>query len=322
MRNVVEVPAFHFSKGARLGPAQEQLLEKYLKDLQIDFTSETPSRMRLDRAVHVDDLLADQVEWAEQRLGISLIRRIPYIRKIHFLPSEEHRLGGDPHVFGRTNATSQEIFLYEQSSESRTMQYLSHELVHVFSRNMFNVEKALDQRGKTTLGLKVRLSGFRNMANDTFAYFNEIVTEAINIEVLSFQRAQGRTDYLADGHEIAYAKGVIFLSNLFSMCARRVSMKPEEVKRQIYRGYFTGDPTVLRLIARAFDETQTAEPLLKQLASLKENYYDAAHLHHILLSCGADPEESRESLRQSIAYNKGEEIELFGGIKLKLKIPA
>jgi len=160
------------------------------------------------------------------------------------IPEEER----DPSVPAIHEAKTGEILVVEYPDENQNMRNLSHEIVHTLSATGIDVKR----KGEKLEVDAVTHSGFRGFKHETFKYFNELVTEAINLSILDYHRRQTKgADYLAQGHEIAYANGVFF-DTLTKAVAERLGQDEDKIRNEIFRGYFKGDLTVLKRFTEAF----------------------------------------------------------------------
>jgi len=307
---------FRFNKSAHLSEAEKKATERWLADLYLE--SDVIKSREIDSieyALKIDYLICSGTDWAKEKLGIDLKLRIPSLKKIRFIyerdTPEEDR---DPNVSAIHEAKSGSIYIIESSDEARTMNTLSHEIVHAFSNTTLQIE-----RQEFGVGIEVSHSGFRGATNDTFKYFNELVTEAINIIILEYHRKQQNgIDYLEPGHGIGYANGVLFFDTLVKAAAEKLGEKEDDIRSEIFRGYFRGDFTVLKVFTRAFGSV-SGEPILKTLSMLKEDYYPSELLHILLVALKIEssilPSES-DYLKKWEKYKSGKPIEILGGITI------
>jgi len=91
----------------------------------------------------------------------------------------------------------------------------------------------------------------KNAANEVFSYFNEIVTESINLETL-LHLYQNRSKALLGHVSQAYKRGMIWLNMIIEQIATSTQQNAGVVRLALYRAYFTGDYSILKTFHQAF----------------------------------------------------------------------
>lgn len=308
---------FRFRKSAQLTETEKRTIQQWLANQTIAHETITPKNVEsFERAAKIDYLICSGVDWAKETLGIDLKLRLPDLQKIRFIaeqdiPEEER----DPSVPAIHEARTGEILVVEYPDENKNMRNLSHEIVHTLSATRIDVKR---EEGKLDVG-EVTHSGFRGFKHETFKYFNELVTEAINLSILDYHQHQSNgADYLEQGHEIAYANGVLFFDTLVRAVAERLGQKEYGIRNEIFRGYFKGDLTVLKRFTEAFGSTG-GEPILRTLAGLKDQQYPPELLHMLLFALKIEPNISLSEskyMRRWRDYSEGKPVEIMGGIQV------
>ena len=308
---------FYFRKSAQLTEAEKKAIQQWLASQTITHETNISKNIEsFERASKIDYLICSGVDWAKETLGIDLKLRLPDLQKIRFIdeqdvPEEERDLD----IFGTYKVREGAVFMVEYPDENQNMRNLSHEIVHALSATRINAAK---EEGKLKVS-EATHTGFCGMQHKTFRYFNELVTEAISLSILDYHRHQPKgADYLGQGHEIAYASGVLFFDALVSAVAERLEQKEDKIRNEIFCGYFKSDFTVLKRFTEAFGST-SGEPILRTLAGLKEHRYPPELLHILLFALKVEPNISfseSKYMRRWHDYSKGKPVEIMGGIQV------
>jgi hypothetical protein len=251
--------------------------------------------------------LADNiVAWTRKELGIDISSRTFNPRKIHFYDREDwkevckvHGMNGEQLAI--TNSANN-IFILDEPPEEILTSVINHELVHASAYHTVFVEPiSPHEQDISTNGT----SGFTYTRRRTLSFFNEIVTDAIGIELL--QSVNKATETL---HHTNYKNGIILFDLMMQDLALRNNMTPKHMWKEFYSAYFTGDFTVFRKISNAYGKDK-----MKEIADLKKGSYLDSEILSLALKLGLD---IPTLLTQLEKLNKGEEVRLSNGTRFKV----
>lgn len=300
---IQEVPHHYFQASAELSSQDEQNILEFMKNL----TTEMPwqeAKKTSERLGQIFELITAQMEWIKENLGLSLIDRFEGFRKIKFYRPEEFdkiaiHFNKEKGWCGSHSSPSNEIIAKEFDNETQTLYNLSHELVHCFSRITLKIRK--NENNNTSINT-IRY-GYQNTTNNTFRFFNEVITELINLDIVEYLKKTKKKDYI-EGNNIGYSDGVIFFDVILDQMSKVLQKPIQEIKNEIYKGYFTGDMTCLKVFNEVFG------PNALKLISRVSPSSPIGMQDFDLGERGAECDDRFQK------YSGGQEIRLYGGIKL------
>lgn len=310
---LVELPSHRYNRAAWLTPAEERDLTRCLQKLEVDFGRPVSREKTLDRLIKVDELIGAYAEWIKRRLGLSVVKRIPSFSKIIFTDRATlDALGLAKTMDGAHHVNSQTLIVLEHPTEETTMRTLSHEQTHQFSDQRYRVER--NPKDRKQVKIKVLSSGYANHVNNSFLYFNEFVTETMNLKFLAefVPKHQGKS-YLDTCEEYGYAPGVLFLRFVIQDLARKIGTTSEDICTRLFRGYVTGDYTVLRMLKRAY-----GKGILYSLGSITKvnTAFNVWYLQTILSLNDIDNKKAFTNYLEK--YEAGQLVELAPGVRVSL----
>lgn len=306
-----ELPRYSFYKGGNLSTGEKQEVAGYLDNLRFVQPENSGRIINPEREIAVRNLMVNLIKWIDNRLDLSVIKRIPSLDKIIFVsPQAFQRLlqkyGGQKpknssgwHVF-----ESGECVIPEEGTEAEILRRANHEIVHAFSRKTFPVKR----NGYTLQFRSGGLFGYENVRNKVFRGINEIITEMINVESLDYYRkSPDGKDYLT-GSSLPYHPAFILFDMIIEEAAKRTQRHPAEVRTDLYRGYFQGKTSTLRIFQEAFGPNS-----LKFLTCLRPDASGSFSLQLIGNHFGVDSDKFCAKVKQHVA---GNEVEILGQVKI------
>jgi hypothetical protein len=310
MENFKELPEFSFNRDAGLTDQERERIASVMRRLTMELPVEQKT-ISLERLARVDYAISDIAEWLKSRLGLDARKRIPAMDRIKFFSKKEwpkvaEKYRQSPDSRG-LNSEINEILMVEDENEEEMYGVLSHELIHCFSRRLINVRNREDGSGRD---IGVKLYGFRNLKNNNFNWFNEIMTDTISIEVLSNSDRPESQATLANLTEY-YKNGVILLDMIFERMAQKTGKNQSEIRDMLYSAYFDGDMAALKIFKDVF-----GVQALKLLSLLKDNECPATFLEMIASKYfEIDVDEYKKRVDE---FGRGQELLLASGTKIKM----
>ena len=197
-----ELSRYSFYKGANLSAGEKQEVTRYLDSFRFIQLENSNRIVNPEREMAVHGLIMNLINWADNKLNLSLEGRIPSMDKIIFASpqtfqrlTQKYRNQGQGNPIGWHIFESGECVILERDTEEETLRIANHEIVHIFSRKDFQVKK----RGYTLQIKSGGLSGYKNIRNGALKGINEIVTEMINVESLDhYRKSPDGDDYLTN----------------------------------------------------------------------------------------------------------------------------
>jgi hypothetical protein len=305
----VEIPKYSFNRSADLSSEEKARVFEYLDNLTIDKGGQLLD-ISPERKAEIEELLNNQILWAEEYLGLRVKQSLPHEKKIRFYSLEEfEKIFPESRGRARMEIGSKDIFCKEVEGEEQfTLAALNHELVHALASHAIFIERIPKNNDEYGIKLEEFRTGYNNPRTGAFKYLNEIATEMINIEMLDFLRKKGGRDHLS-GTTVAYHAGVILFDMIIDQAAAKLDISNRDLKKNFYTGYFLGDISKLKFIDDVF-----GKGALKSMAELTKTDYDReayqklCHIFNINFNTFKD---------KGGRYWRGKEIEVLGGIKLQ-----
>lgn len=305
----IEIPKYSFNRSAELTQEERDRIFEYLDNLTIDKGGQLLD-ISPERKAEIEELLNNQILWAEEYLDLRVKQPLPQEKKIKFYSLEEfEKIFPESRGRARMEIGSKDIFCKEVEGEEQfTLSALSHELVHTLASHHIFAERIRRENNEYSIKLEEFRTGYNNPRTGAFKYLNEIATEMINIEMLNFLRKKGRRDYLL-GTAVAYHAGVILFDMIIEKAANKLNISSNELRKYFYTGYFLGDIKELKFIDEAF-----GKGALKTVAELTKTDYNKEVYQNLCSMFDIDFDNFRSKGKK---YFRGVEIEVLDGIKLK-----
>lgn len=307
---IKELPEYKFAASADMTEQSIRDVSEFLAGYDIEFPAEDQEKSA-ERIREINGLIENQLLWLETTLGLSAKARTPLIEKIKFYKPEAWQKLDVPsqntsRSEGFHTTPIRKIMVLEHADKRRTLLNLNHEIVHALSRLTLHIRKKGDKRHVA----QGRMLGYDSLVSGSLRTLNEVVTETINLETIDFYKHQADGKDYSGGREPAYALGVIFLDMALESIARSSNKTHEEVRGDLYRGYFEGDPSALRIFDKTF-----GRGALKILSSLTidQKGFDTLVETAKIFKVDAEGFKSRVS-----RYQSGQTVRLYSGIDIRL----
>lgn len=210
----------------------------------------------------LDGLVANQISWARDALGVVLSNPTPDKNKIFVYDAGEWeklrvRLKKSSGWDASHDNCSGEIVVCKQDL-SKLICTLNHELVHHFSYQRFYMETKVDKISFNPEDNNVTIYSYNQITSTHYGYLhqgnfaglNEVITELINLELLSKYCKQTKTDFLKD-YNLGYPFGVILFDLLIKKVAEQQDINPAALRKELYLGYYNGNTERLKLIRKS-----------------------------------------------------------------------
>lgn len=312
-REIKKLPKFRFSAVASKDQLMlEGVAEFCAKSLHLGDVGQVETRGEIFE--EVVEIIANQISWIRENLGLDVTNRLPQIEKIRFLSEHDRQkfiidYKKDPTWQGVCTYSFKEILVSKQENDwPSTISLLNHELVHNFSYAALKitVDPSVTPR---QIEINQSTSGFSNAKNNSLEQFNEAITDTLSLEMLASYEAKFPNRPYLDNINISYYAEVFFLDLLIKKLATNTDSSVDEVKKKIYRGYCEGDFTVLKIFDQAL-----GKDTLKKLAKMKFDYSDWKSMVSFVSQFDIDIDEWRKMMG---AYQRGEFVTLATGISVK-----
>lgn len=310
MEHMNRLPECSFFRGDNLTDLEKEHVTAALRDFSVDLPFIERRALSPDRLAEVTESISDISKWITNRLGLDPSGKVPDENRVSYFSDAEWRKVTEAISVPSDNTAVQDsmsgvILMKECTDKNERRAILSHELVHSFTRR---VVKVFQERGERKRQVGITLYGFRNAADDSFNWLNEVMTDSISIEVLS---ASGRTEILDNLPDNPYRRGVIFFDMVFEQIAVITGRDMRVVRNDFYVAYFDGDTSPLRVIRQVF-----GYQALKELAEMKEFSYPTDRLETLATEIfELDGEEFR---RRVDLLKNGERLCLSNGISMRI----
>ncbi|OGH89041.1 MAG: hypothetical protein A2537_02900 [Candidatus Magasanikbacteria bacterium RIFOXYD2_FULL_36_9] len=253
----------------------------------------------------IKQLVDEQILWVKNRFGFDVSKRAvgPTAVGIHDRDSFLNKLrvhGQSSDIFkGFHVGPVRSIELLKQDRVESVFHSASHELIHTIGDMVIKVDDNDQEIIQQSTGY--------NSKNGSFTMLNEMVVEMLNIEFLDDLRTGGKADYLS-GTDIGYGTVLLMFEAFFKKVADLAKMNLSELMNDLYTGYLTGDFSKLRII-----DATLGKGTLKKIVDLKyEDFRSKEKTIALFKDLGVDL-----PINKMQSYNKGEEIEMLDGIKIK-----
>lgn len=253
----------------------------------------------------IKQLVDEQILWVKNRFGFDVSKRAvgPTAVGIHDRDSFLNKLrvhGQSSDIFkGFHVGPVRSIELLKQDRVESVFHSASHELIHTIGDMVIKVDDNDQEIIQQSTGY--------NSKNGSFTMLNEMVVEMLNIEFLDDLRTGGKADYLS-GTDIGYGTVLLMFEAFFKKVADLAKMNLSELMNDLYTGYLTGDFSKLRII-----DATLGKGTLKKIVDLKyEDFKSKEKSIALFKDLGVDL-----PINKMQSYNKGEEIEMLDGIKIK-----
>jgi hypothetical protein len=308
----VVLPVYSFNKGAQLFQEENDFFVQHLYDANPDWGAK-PIDVGSEMQGELQELLDHQIQWVNNTLGIDISKRRIPMHKIKLFGVSDwdeirQRLGKPEGWSGGNHFPTRDIATpFDQTG---LLAHMNHEMVHGNGRHTVFLDKEVDDESKSiTLNFRNKngLSGFNNNRNGSFHYFNEVMTEMINLEMLSSYKEDTKKDYLSE-YQSGYHNGVILFDDLNEEAAKRLGRDAKEIRDDLYRGYFEGNMTVLRVYQDAF-----GIGALKTIGDMKGSTYEDFELSMLPLRLKV---YDSKFFDQTKLYDEGEKVRVLGGIPI------
>lgn len=294
------LPRFQFNKFPNLTAHEVKAIEGNARQYSV-IPAEKSIPISPERAEAIKVLVQNQVDWAKERLGISLDKRMPWMEKIRYFSSDIYKTL-DTVCDGIHTPITNDISLPEQPTEEKTLVDTNHELVHQFSRQLLSVHR----RSDGWRNIESYFLGYQH--NGKFQFFNEIITEMVNAEQLQFLLETKGIDYTQT--QRGYHPGLLFFDMVLDKVSSSLNIDRREMQADLYRGLFKGDMTVIRPFRSVFDHET-----VQILADFDRTYATSAAVLGVFADkFGINEEEYRQKVTE---YEQGKEVEFLGGMKIK-----
>ncbi|NTW15702.1 MAG: hypothetical protein HGA38_05065 [Candidatus Moranbacteria bacterium] len=266
MERMNRLPDYSFFRGDNLTDSEKERVAAAVRDYALDLPVERQA-LAPERLSEVAESISDISEWITNRLGLDPSERVPDESRVSFFSDDEwykvtESIGVPSDNVAVQNSANGVILMKECADENERRAILSHELIHGFSRKVVKVAR---ERTGEKRPAGITLYGFRNATDDSFNWLNEVMTDSINIEVLSASRRTGTSEILDNLPDNPYRRGIILFDMVFERIADITGRDMRAVRNDFYAAYFDGDVSPLRVIRQVFGSRA-----LKQLAEMKE----------------------------------------------------
>ena len=304
------LPRYYFDNIANLSKSEIQDLTFHIRHYEENLPAIESRGINLEEFATIDYLLLNQNDWVAEKFNLSLENRCPEMCKIHFLLENEmeewqkfYSLSKNTYGSFKSYGT---IFVVDFGKAPQTFGYLNHELVHSNSAIRFNASKRKDN----FFDVSDQFIGYYNFKNKKFNVLNEALTEMINIETLDYFRNNEKhgKDILGSYH-LSYKPEVLFFDLLIEEAGKRLNMCSNQIRNELYKGYFTGSFKPLNLFEKAF-----GKGTLKTLADMPfVTNDDLLDMALYIRKFGIVP----SYFSQLMNFDCGKEISICGGIKIQ-----
>ena len=308
-----ETGIFKFNKSANLDKPTERLFTEAINKTTTDIPEqELPFDM--ERCRDRNSIIENHTQWVEQFLGIPVKNRVPQVeKKIKFYDKNTYekineREGNKRSCMGHSNFTTGEIkAVWLEDNKPQSLQIFGHELIHSLSKKIFRITGS----GRN-FSLITHSAGYENSHNGELGYFNEILTEMMNVDALNYCRDRKWGDNLT-GSAVGYHEGVILFDMIFQKMAELKKTDIWSIKKGLYKGYLDGDFSALRVFSDSLPKYIIDTMFGKGLFSLTLTDGNAFNLNLLARNAGINEQEYLDKL---LKYSSGQEIELCSGVKL------
>lgn len=249
----------------------------------------------------MDFLQESATDWVKKELGIDPTARLPEKEKIALVSLQSLReKTQNPAIAGCANNLSREIILAEEMAEQLPYAF-NHEVVHQLSAG--RIKTRFDTQAGFLAKAESESMGYRTRTGK-FLFFNEALTDLVNMEILQSVKDQHGQDYLQT-KQLGYAPEAVLLDALIEKTGE-ASGQGDKFRKDLYRGLFTGDVEALRTIER-----HLGKGTLAQLADAQpQTYADLAKLGGRLR---LDQEKLSKIYRR---LRRGKKVELSNNISV------
>ncbi len=326
-KKIEVIPPYEFRKGTKLSDEEKKALSDYLSGLTVEWKGNAkPREVRGGRLFEISRLINNICLWAKKELGVSLALKKSDIswQKIKFYDSEEFNkmtkageLGYES--LGASKFPTNDTVILEQKNERETLRNTNHELIHALGRAVISAQK----RGDGEPNIVAYRSGYGSYRKNTFLVFNEVMTEMINLESLAHYQKMEGVDYIT-GCKVGYFVAVIFFDMLIAKLAEKSGLSGQDLRRDLYTGYFTGEFKYLNLFNKYL-----GDGALKKIASLPGDAFDLVGgvggsvkytdllFKDLLKESYLDYDEFIKRVEK---YNAGEDEKLYCGVEISKNI--
>jgi hypothetical protein len=279
----------------------------------------TASEMTLERWAAIQLVIHHQIAWVKKNVGVDVESRRPKDMKIKFYPDDEFRKirlkFNIPESAPAISFPSLgQILILDRESELANLFSLGHELIDVYSNKVIGLENYTPLSAKPPTLLR---DGYANVRIGKFELFNQAVVEMINIEsyfsVINNLPENDKRAIMEQMSmlEIGYLPVILLVDCLIDEASKRLGKNPQDLRRDMYRGYFDGNIQSLKFFEQAF-----GKGALNSIGSLNESNIFELYIYRFLsFKSGFDITPFLDKLKKY--YISAEEIEILGGIKLK-----
>lgn len=310
-----ELPRFQFYRGKGLLEFEQEAITNELNSLRY-LPVETYGKTDSERQKAIHDLILNATDWVETELGFSVSKSAPLLSKIHFLLPREFEMFKKKYGNDSTNTfafhlpLTNEIGVKEETDPKLAFYRLNHEIIHCLGRKSIKAERQPGQ-----LNFKIvsdsGITGYANNSNDVFGGINEIITESANIESLDYYRRKPEgKDYLT-GSLIGCHTDLIFFDMLLEKASKKLGKDPATIRHSLYRGYFKGQTSVLKVFNEVFG------PDALKFIILLDSSTDHTALQSLAFQFGIDYDSFENFGNKVNHYLSGEEVEILDGIKIQ-----
>jgi len=265
-KKIEVIPPYEFRKGTKLSDEEKKALSDYLSGLTVEWKGNAKPREESGRRMfEISRLINNNLLWAKENLGLSLAlkKRNISLPKIKFYDPEEFNKMAEAGEFshdvqGCVITEAGDAVILEQKNERVVLERTNHELIHMLGRIVVDAKK----RDGNQINFFIHKIGYTDERKKQFDVFSEAITEMINLESLAYYQKTTGTDYIT-GCKVGYFVAVIFFDMLIAKLAEKSGLSGQEIRKDLYTGYFTGQFKYLSLFNK-----HLGEGTLKKIAGL------------------------------------------------------
>lgn len=254
----------------------EHLLKVFDEMLDKEPRVGTPITELINIELPLTELIESVKEWANI-FGFDVGERVPLIKDITFIEKDDFlskvpkaRIHADTMASADLISNTIQIFKFDDTNTFRLLETISHELIHLCSHRVINVE-VKENKYIFTEGTR----GYWNGKDTRYRYFSEALTELSNVYIISeLWHKNGIHIDIPVPRYISYEGYIILLIALIYEASLRNKTNAQIIFMEMEKGLISGNYENVGKLLSVFDQNIMNELLTETCTNIDEDFLE------------------------------------------------